>query len=70
MKRHAAKRARRLKAHDASNEIVIEVKDRHDNNRHRRADWGQRAGPGILNSQTFLIALVTGLIAIYLLGQT
>jgi len=66
----AARQAKRLKAHEASHGDTVEKRDIHDKNRNRRADWGVRAGPGVLNTKTFITALVMGLVLAYLMAQS
>ena len=45
------------------------VRDPNDKNRNRRADWGSRAGPGILSLKNTVILIVAGLIFLWMISQ-
>ena len=45
------------------------VRDPHDKNRHRRSDWGSRAGPGILSLRNTSILIGAGLILLWIAGS-
>ncbi len=45
------------------------VKSRHDKNRHRRADWGTRAGPGLLSMKNTLIMLLLLAVGLWVLAS-
>jgi len=66
-KANAAKKAIRLKAHDDSHGDTVEGRDISDQNKSRNANWGERAGPGILNTKTVVIAIAMSLIVGYVM---
>ena len=45
------------------------VRDPHDKNRHRRSDWGSRAGPGILSLRNTAILIAAGLLLLWVFGS-
>lgn len=65
-RRNRARKAHQHKQRSRKAQTISEVRDASDNNRRRRADWGARAGPGILNAKTFLSAVVLGVLALYI----
>ena len=44
------------------------VRNRNDKNRHRRTDWGSRAGPGILSLKNTSILIVAGLLLLWVMS--
>ena len=67
---NAEKRSKRLKAHDAAHGDTVESRDINDRNKNRHANWGERVGPGILNSKTLITAIVMGFVLAFLLAQS
>ncbi len=45
------------------------VRDPHDKNRHRRSDWGSRAGPGILSLKNTFLLLLAGLAILWMISS-
>ncbi len=66
----AARSEARRRLADRADDLMTRRKDPADKNRNRTADWGSRAGPGLLNSKTVLILLAVLIIGIYLSSQT
>ncbi len=66
----AAMQEARRKLEDKRDDLLTRRKDPADKNRNRTADWGSRAGPGLLNSKTVLILLAILIIGMYISHQT
>ena len=55
----------RRKREDKRDDLSTRRKDPGDKNRNRTADWGSRAGPGLLNAKTVLILIAVLIIGMY-----
>jgi len=64
----AAAREAKRQLEDRMEDRLTRRKDPADKNRHRTADWGSRAGPGILTGRNVFVVFMLILLAAYIMN--